>query len=186
MDPGSHLRSDFGDRTLAALTGLSFCALPVSLWGMRIRPMNCWLLLWLCSSLGLQAAGPRIIKVLPQYLDTEGRAALSPSLYERDAYQALLRQHPEKRSGLRFDINWKAKGHHGEKLVLRIELRCTGRDFSQPIVLERTVQPPRLFSKWSWLLLEGQEYQDFGRLLAWRVSLWRGKQLLAEQKSFLW
>jgi hypothetical protein len=148
--------------------------------------MSCWLLLWLCSNLCLQAAAPRIIKVLPQYLDNEGRPALSPSLYERDAYQAFLRQHPEKRSGLRFDINWKAKGHRGEKLVLRIELRSTGHDLSQPIVLERTVQPPRFFGKWSWLLLEGQAYQDFGRLSAWRASLWRGDQLLAEQKSFLW
>ena len=52
----------------------------------------------------------RVIKVLPHFLDLQGRAALSPSLYDRDAYQAVLRDHPEKRSGLRFDMQWKTKG----------------------------------------------------------------------------
>jgi hypothetical protein len=153
---------------------------------MRIRPIGCWLLLWLCSSLCLQAASARIIKVLPHYLDLEGRESLSPSLYERDAYQAILRKNPAKRSALRFDINWKAKGRRGERLILRIELRSSGRDPLQPIVLQRTVLPPRFFSAWSGLLLEGQDYRDFGNIIAWRASLWRGDELLAEQKSFLW
>ena len=48
--------------------------------------------------------------MLPHYLDKEGRHTLSPSLYERDAYQAILRQNPEKRGGMRFDVQWKARG----------------------------------------------------------------------------
>ena len=152
---------------------------------MRIRTISCCLLLWACSAIGLEAASARILKVLPQYLDKEGRHALSPSLYERDAYQAYLRQHPEKRSGLRYAVNWKAKGTHGEKLILRMELRSGARDPSQPIVLEKTVRA-HFFSSWSSLPISEQEYVEYGNITAWRASLWRGTELLAEEKSFLW
>ena len=34
-----------------------------------------------------------IVKVLPLFLDLNGQDALSPSLYDRDAYQVYLRAH---------------------------------------------------------------------------------------------
>ena len=153
---------------------------------MRRYAAGFWILLWLCSSVGLHAASARILKVLPQYLDLEGRHALSPSLYERDAYQAYLRQHPEQRSALRFDINWKAKHLSHERLLLRVDLRTSERNSTQPIVLEKNVRPARFFSTWSSVPLEGEDFGEMGRLIAWRVTLWRGNELLAEQKSFLW
>ena len=56
-----------------------------------------------CLAMAASAAAElsgKVVKVLPHYLDLEGRHTLSPSLYERDAYQAVLRQHPERRSGI--------------------------------------------------------------------------------------
>jgi hypothetical protein len=153
---------------------------------MRCRAASFWLLLFLCSIATLQAASATILKVLPQYVDLEGRHALSPSLYERDAYQAFLRLHPEQRSALRFDVNWKAKHLSHERLLLRIDLRSSERDPTQPIVLEKTVRPARFFTTWSSLPLEGEDFGEFGKLIAWRVTLWRGDELLAEQKSYLW
>jgi hypothetical protein len=52
-----------------------------------------WLMLLLLVTLApaAQAAGPRVYKVLPQFLDVNGRASLTPSLYDRDAYQAIHR-----------------------------------------------------------------------------------------------
>jgi hypothetical protein len=151
---------------------------------MRILRGLC-LLLWLCSGLCLQAGSARILKVLPHYLDKEGRMALSPSLYERDAYQAFLRLHPDERTGLQFDVQWKAKRSGNAPIKLRVELRSSGRDIANPAVLERPVRP-RLFSSWSTLKLEPEDYESFGQLIAWRASLWQGDQMLAEQKSFLW
>src|SRR5438045_8010970 len=124
---------------------------------MRLRLMSLWLLGGLCSSLMLHAGPAKILKVLPQYVDLDGRHSLAPSLYGRDAYQAILRKYPEKRSGLRFDVNWKAKRQDSEKLLLRIELRGSGRDVSEPIVLERPVRPAKFFSTWSSLVLEGED-----------------------------
>ena len=43
------------------------------------------------------AATGRVLKVLPHLLDTNGLHTLKPSLYERDAYQAYLRKHPDDR-----------------------------------------------------------------------------------------
>ena len=153
---------------------------------MRIRLVMLCLGLGLCSTLSAGASSAKILKVLPQYLDKEGRHALSPSLFERDAYQAHLRQHEEERAALRFAVQWKAKRNRAANLKLRLELRSSGRDVSQPFVLERPVQAPRLFSAWSTLRLAKEEYSRFGELIAWRASLWDGDQMLAEQRSFLW
>ncbi len=148
-----------------------------------------YLFILLASSLSVapaHAGSAKILKVLPLYMDQENRRALSPSLYERDAYQALLRQHPEKQAALAFDINWRAKAPQSEKLVLRIEVRSASTDLAHPIVIERKVRAPRFFSRWTSLLLEGDQFKEFGKLMAWRVTLLDGDQVLAEEHSFLW
>jgi hypothetical protein len=150
-------------------------------------------LLLLIACCGLMAAWPaqaatgRVIKVLPHFLDLNGRHALSPSLYERDAYQAYLRKHPEERSGVRFDIQWKSHGAVYSPLKLRVELRGTAKgDLPSQTVLESEVKPGGWFSHWSSLSLAGEAYARFGEATAWRATLWEGDQLLGEQKSFLW
>ncbi len=136
--------------------------------------------------LTLEAADPKIIKVLPHYLDLQGRYSLSPSLYERDAYQALLRKSPDQRSALRFAIQWKARGNGPSKLTLRLELRTRENFLLKPLVLEEAVKRRRWFGSWSALTVSGDEFKQMGELLAWRATLWDGAKLLAEQKSFLW
>lgn len=122
--------------------------------------------------------------MLPHFLDQEGRHTLSPSLYDRDAYQAQLRQHPEQRSAIRFDVQWKAK--RNKVLKLRIELRGVRDRQPTTAVLERTVAKRGWFSRWTALPLAGEQYKDFGELTAWRATLWDGDLPVAEQKSFLW
>ncbi|MBI2946555.1 MAG: hypothetical protein HYY23_02850 [Verrucomicrobia bacterium] len=139
----------------------------------------------LCGVTGA-AADAKIIKVLPHYLDLEGRHARSPSLYERDAYQESLRKSPEQRSALRFDIQWKAKGTLAGNLRLRMELRTSKNFLLKPLVLEQAVQKRRWFSSWSALQVSGEEFKQMGELLAWRATLWDGEKMLAEQRSFLW
>ena len=139
----------------------------------------------LAATVSAAPATGRVIKVLPHYLDLKGRHTLSPSLYDRDAYQAQLRQHPEQRSGMRFDIHWKAKGATQPKL--RVELRGVPKEKSVgQRVLEQTVKPKGWFGTWSALTLTGAEYKEVGEVTAWRVTLWDGEQMLGEQKSFLW
>lgn len=148
-----------------------------------------WFVLVGCLAAGLpaQAATGRVIKVLPSFLDLRGQQSLSPSLYERDAYQAQLRLRPEKRSGIRYDVQWKAKGSLRERLKLRAELRGFSPDGTpKRLVLEKAVESTHWWGAWTSLTLSGQQYKDFGDVTSWRVTLWEGEQLLGEQKSFLW
>jgi len=128
----------------------------------------------------------RVLKVLPLFLDLQGHDAISPSLFDRDAYQAYLRKNTNEISAIRFDVQWKASNTAGAKLNLRAELRGIGADgMPTQTVLEQTVKPG-IFSRWTSLPLAGADFKKFGSLIAWRVTLWDGDQMLGEQKSFLW
>ncbi len=144
------------------------------------------LVLWAAPDSATAATG-KVVKVLPHFLDLKGRHTLSPSLYDRDAYQAELRKHPEKRSGVRFDILWRGRSIIGSELaVLRVELRGTARgDLPTQTSLETEVLVTGT-SHWERLTLAGEKYQKFGEITAWRVTLWVGDELISEQKSFLW
>jgi len=128
----------------------------------------------------------RVIKVLPLLLNTNGCDAVSPSLYDRDAYQAYLRQHTNEISAIRLAVWWKASNAGDAKLKLRVELRGAARgDAPRLTILEQAVTPG-YFRRWTSLTLAGADYKKFGELVAWRATLWSDDRLLAEQKSFLW
>jgi hypothetical protein len=132
------------------------------------------------------AASGRIVKVLPMLLDRAGRDALSPSLFERDAYQAFLRQHTNNIAAIRIDVLWKASHAGSEPLKLRAELRGVGEGgMPRQTTLETNVTP-KFFRSWTPLKLAGKDLKYFGELVAWRVTLWDGDRMIGEQKSFLW
>jgi hypothetical protein len=128
----------------------------------------------------------RIVKVLPFFLDAQGRDAKSPSLFDRDAYQAQLRAHTNEISALRFDVQWKAAKSAGDKLKLRVELRGVGEGGVPKLKTLETEVTPGTFSHWTNLTLAGDDYKTFGSVVAWRATLSNGDTLLGEEKSFLW
>ena len=137
------------------------------------------------TSLQASAAGHgRVEKVLPFLLDKQGQEATSPSLFDRDAYQARLRDHSELVSGMRVDVLWKARGM--TTATVRVELRgVNDHGLPQLKTLETSVKPG-YFHHWATVSLTGDAYKQFGAVVAWRVTLWDGDQMLGEQKSFLW
>ena len=140
----------------------------------------------LAATFASDAVTGRVIKVLPLFLDLKGHDALSPSLYDRDAYQFHLRQHTNEISAIRFDVLWKAGNAGDAKLKLRLELRGVGASgLPNQTTLERSVTPG-YFGRWDSLALGGADYKNFGELIAWRATLWSDTQLIGEQKSFLW
>jgi len=140
----------------------------------------------LSATFASDAASGRVVKVLPLLLDLKGRDAVSPSLYDRDAYQVYLRQHTNEISAIRFDVLWKASNAKGAKLKLRVELRGIGPGgLPRQTTLEQSVTPG-FFRRWTSLTLGGADYKNSGELVAWRATLWSDDQLLGEQKSFLW
>ena len=148
-----------------------------------------FLLLSLAVAAAAGAADPvtgRIVKVLPFLLDHQGRNATSPSLFDRDAYQAWLRDHGTNVAAVRFDVLWKATKAPAEKIRIAVDLRGIATNNTPRLcTLETNVAPGR-FRQWTFLPLAGDDYRNFGQVIAWRVTLWNGGQLLSEQKSFLW
>ena len=136
----------------------------------------------LCAAIA-NAQSERIIKVLPHFLDAKGRASLSPSLLDRDAYQAELRTSKTNRSGLRFDVQWEATYYPA--LVLRIEAKGAHGREPKLITLDQPVKHSN-FSQWTSVGLTGDAYKNFGELISWRALLLNGTNVIAEQKSFLW
>ena len=136
------------------------------------------------SALG---ATGQVLKVLPHLMDRQGRIALSPSLYERDAYQSILRLNPEKRGGMRFDVQWKARGAVWQPLIIKIYIRGVAKgDLPKEIVLEKKVEKSKWYSRWTSVELSGDDYRQFGEITAWKVTLSEGDWPLGEYKSFLW
>lgn len=134
----------------------------------------------------VHAATGKIIKVLPHYLDAKGRNAKSPSLFDRDAYQVWLRENPSQRGGIRYDVQWRTREAAGT-LTVRVELRGIA-DGKKPRErkIETEVKASNGLARWNELALTGDDYKAFGEVTAWRVTLWEGDQLLAEQASYLW
>ena len=139
----------------------------------------------LASMLGAEAASAKIIKMLPHYLDQQGKHTVDPSLFERDAYQQELKLHPEHVSGMRFDVQWNGKGIANQVLKVRLEVRGNNTPPRSAVTFEQEVKARR-FSQWSSLRISGEDFKRTGKIVAWRLSLWQGDVMLDEQKSFLW
>lgn len=170
MMPVRHAASVGHHRTWLALL-LGFCVLTF-----RAGP---------CQAEAPVLKGVRIMKVLPHYLDKQGRHTLSPSLLERDAYQAVLRKDPSKRGGMRFDVLCGTLPPHPD-LTLRIEVRGNKDRNSVILQREKALTPRDRFHRWQEVVLDESACREFGDLLAWRATLWRNGQQIAEQRSFLW
>ena len=128
----------------------------------------------------------KVVKVLPFWQDLQGRIATSPSLFDRDAYQAYLREHTNEVTAVRYDVLWSAAKHKGEKLTLRAELRGVGDAGVPRLKNIETEVTPGTFRHWTSFTLGGEDFKKFGAVVAWRVTLWNGSQMLGAQQSFLW
>jgi hypothetical protein len=146
--------------------------------------MQVRILILLLSAITVLGSDVRVIKVLPQLLDKQGRNAINPSLFDRDAYQFHLRHNPELISAVRFEIQYKAKGVQGP-LLLRLEIRGSKTEIGKRHVFETEV-PAGRFSKWGRIELDRATSDSLGTVVAWRASLVQNETVLATQESFLW
>lgn len=143
--------------------------------------------LLLFVSLALYAADTGgVVKVLPFWVDKAGRIAKSPSLFDRDAYQQFLLEHTNDIAGIRYDVHWKKGKSAGENMKLRVELRgVTETSLPKAKILEVNLAPGTS-GAWTEVPFTGDEFKQFGSIIAWHTTLWSGTNMVGEQKSFLW
>lgn len=147
------------------------------------------LLMVACSSPSNVAdAGGKIWKVKYYHLASIGTPIPSadPSIpFERDyhLYGAISNKQREARVGNYYSVMWKVTDR-SQPVKVRLEYRqqATGlavktKEMDVPAVDKNNVTR---------FAVIGEEYSTNGPVTAWRVSLVRGKQVLAESKSYLW
>ncbi len=146
------------------------------------------ILLSLLLAFSVPAGTGSVVKVLPLFLDKKEQYTLSPSLFERDAYQAELRMKPSLRSGMLYRVEWKSKGKVLVPLKIRLELRgVTQGNLPKQLIIEQPVEKRGWFTQWASIYLKGEDYKTLGEVVAWRATLWEGDDLLlGSQQSFLW
>jgi len=128
----------------------------------------------------------KVYKVLTHLLDLKGKHRLSPSLFERDAYQEQLRANPQLVSGAAFEIHWKAKDGHKKDNVIQIQIRGSKNYQDKPLTKTIKVKGRKYFKTWSRITLSKKEMQDIGKIVAWKVSLLDEEKVISEHFSFLW
>lgn len=129
----------------------------------------------------------RVLKVLPHYLDAKGLHALSPSLFERDAYQAHLKDHPEEVSTMRFDVHLRLHDSDLTDVTVRVEARFGKGDSIETLKSIAPMKKPKWGKRrWTSITLDKEAFDATAQLIAWRVTLWQGDTKLDTQTSFLW
>ena len=84
---------------------------------------------------------------------------------------------PAEKQGEEFFVSWSGAGIE----LVKLEYRQVGRPDK---IAVQQVTPGKIQSHL--FPVVGKERQQGGAISGWRVSLWRGDQLLAEKKSSLW
>ena len=146
-------------------------------------------LIGLASSFSTRALGAstEILKVLPHWLDRQGRHTVSPSLFERDAYQLHLKEHREEVSTIRFDVNWRLKERGLQGCTLHLEARFGSEEGIQTLEQKTLIETGKRRKKgWSGLRIPEASFDVQSNLIAWRVRVMRGDEVLATRTSFLW
>lgn len=133
-----------------------------------------------------EAGSIKIFKVLPHYLDLEGRHTLSPSLFERDRYQSLLRTQPEKCSTIRFDIQWRNTLRSSENLTLMVEVRPSKQGEKTISFTEKLPSRKSIWSKWCKVKIPEEMFKEIENVGAWKVTIRDGEEVLKEYPSFMW
>ena len=153
-------------------------------------PVHLVILIALFAGLTAQAnekAPVTITKTLRHWLDLEGRHTTSPSLLDRDAYQAHLRDHPEEVSTLRFDLQLRFRTRDRSGYRIQVEIRHGSGSLIEIFSTETALKPRgKRRSFWNQIPISKKDYQALGDIIAWRVTVWEGPTPVARDESFLW
>ncbi|RBP39615.1 hypothetical protein DES53_10942 [Roseimicrobium gellanilyticum] len=144
-------------------------------------------LLAACSTTPKTETGAKITKVNPYWLAdiSEPIRAQDPSiLHERNAllHGAISNDERTARQGNYFTIFWELADR--QPVTVRLEYRQANSGLKvKTIEQEVTELKKHNVTKFSFI---GEDYVTNGRVTSWRASLVRGKQTLADYKSYLW
>lgn len=150
----------------------------------------CCLLLLLALGVGsLAAAEPRLRKTKQYFLDATKESPLEPGQdryiefeRKRALYGAVTPSDQRERYGNYFAFFWEAPER--ADVLVRLEYRQQNLG---PVVQSKTLTyRDAVGHQVSRFSVIGDDYLQYGRILAWRVSLVRGGKIVDQRRSYLW
>jgi len=141
-----------------------------------------------CASTNPAGPGGKIVKVKYYHLNDHSTPipASDPSVpFERDyhLHGAITNKEREAREGHYYTVMWKATDR-SQPVKVRLEYRQQKSGMTDQKQEQDVAQVRR--SNQTRFEVTGQEYLDKGPVTSWRATLVRGKEVLAEAKSYLW
>jgi len=136
----------------------------------------------------VSSPGYDILKVNHELIDEQGNTHSEiADLVNRARYQNELRGSGLYK-GIRFIVHWKIPSTELRNLTVKVEARGldagSGREVTE--VMTKNYMEIPSFSGWATLDLNNEVFKKFGKLMAWRVSLWRGNEMKTSRHSFTW
>jgi hypothetical protein len=133
------------------------------------------------------APGYEIMKVNHEFIDLAGETqAEIANWVDRAKYQQAVKKVAHK--GVRFFVHWQVPSTLMRDLTIKIETQGWdsdgGRETQETLV--RTYPKIPNYSGWAVLDLEGDRYRDFGRMMAWKVTILHQGEVMATRESFMW
>lgn len=143
------------------------------------------------AALGLsacQTTGDTVSKVKIYRLDPAAQRVMAgdPAIDFERRYRlhgALTAEEVAERHGNYYTIFWSV-ADRSAPVTVRFEYRQT-KTGSRVQVIDQTVDRPGATNTTE-VQITGAPYTEGGKVLAWRVSLMRGKETLATRESYLW
>jgi len=140
-----------------------------------------------CSS-AVEGPGGRIVKVKYYHMmPGEPLRTTDPAMifeFQRLFHGAVTLKEINERYGHYYTVFWKAADRNAGPVTIRLEYLQALSGLNKR-VQEQVVEDIRR-SNISKFQVTGDEYYKRGRVIAWRLSILRGKEELVSQQSALW
>jgi len=134
-----------------------------------------------CSSSGNAVSKVKIFR-----LDASKRLrAADPAIafeYRTRLHGALTAEEVAAREGNYYTAFWSVEGRSPVTVVFEYRQASSG---PKTTAIEYVVEAPRSSNVTEFSVL-GPTLKDKGRIVAWRITLRRGRQILASRQSYLW
>ncbi len=141
-----------------------------------------------CSSTNPRGPGGQIVKVKYFHLlsrDNEIQGVDPPIHFERKyyLYGAVTKKEHIARDGHYYVLMWKATDR-SQPVKVRLEYRQQNTGTTKKVQEKEVTKVNR--DNNTCFEVNGEEYVTGGAVTSWRATLVRGKDVLAEAKSYLW
>ncbi len=131
--------------------------------------------------------GFAVLKVNRTLLDNYGyETDVVGNLKGEASYQYSLRHEPNRQSGGRFHIKWRApKGSTQVRLVLDVRGLTPANETVRDTLSESFADMDG-WAEWTTLDIKERQFKRLGEIMAWRVTIYSGDRVMAELPSGNW